>query len=69
MNKKINFLFLNINLFNYFKAKEMYKRLLHPFSTKNEEVKREVKEVYEEKCENVVPTKRFIFIKIKIPEC
>lgn len=33
----------------------MEKRLLHPFSTKNEEIKRETREVYEEKCETVVP--------------
>ena len=36
-------------------ANQFIKRLLHPFSTKNEEIKRETREVYEEKCENVVP--------------
>jgi hypothetical protein len=40
-------------------AEEFFKRLLHPFSTKNEEMKRETREVYEEKCESVVPTQRF----------
>jgi len=39
-------------------ASEFFKRLFHPFSTKNEEIKRETKEVYEEKCESVVPTQR-----------
>ena len=29
--------------------------LFHPGKTKNEEIKRETREVYEEKCENVVP--------------
>ena len=40
-------------------AVEFFKRLFHPFSTKNEEIKRETREVYEEKCESVVPTQRF----------
>ncbi len=40
-------------------AVEFFKRLFHPFSTKNEEMKRETREVYEEKCESVVPTQRF----------
>jgi hypothetical protein len=40
-------------------AQEFFKRLLHPFSSKNEEIKRETREVYEEKCESVVPTQRF----------
>ena len=39
-------------------ASEFFKRLFHPFSTKNEEIKRETREVYEEKCESVVPTQR-----------
>jgi hypothetical protein len=39
-------------------AHEFLKRLLHPFSSKNEEIKRETREVYEEKCEHVIPTKR-----------
>lgn len=34
------------------------KRLFHPFSTKNEEIKRETREVYEEKCESIVPGQR-----------
>jgi hypothetical protein len=34
------------------------KRFLHPFSTKCEEQKREVKERYEEKCEHIIPLKR-----------
>lgn len=38
-------------------ATEFYKRLFH-FGTKNEEIKRETREVYEEKCESIVPTKR-----------
>lgn len=37
----------------------LMKRLFHPFSTKNEEIKRETREVYEEKCESIVPTQRF----------
>ena len=40
-------------------ANQFLKRLLHPFSSKNEEIKRETREVYEEKCEHVIPTKRF----------
>lgn len=39
-------------------ANQFLKRLLHPFSSKNEEIKRETREVYEEKCEHVIPTKR-----------
>ena len=39
-------------------AVEFLKRLLHPFSTRNEEQKRETVEVYEEKCKSIVPTKR-----------
>lgn len=39
-------------------ANEFIKRLLHPFSSKNEEIKRETREVYEEKCEHVIPLKR-----------
>ena len=39
-------------------ASEFLKRFLHPFSSKNEEIKRETREVYEEKCESVVPTQR-----------
>ena len=39
-------------------ASEFFKRLFHPFSTKNEEIKRETREVYEEKCESVIPTQR-----------
>ena len=38
-------------------ANEFYKRMFH-FGTKNEEIKRETKEVYEEKCESIVPTQR-----------
>lgn len=41
-------------------AVEFYKRLFH-FGTKNEEIKRETKEVYEEKCESIVPTQRFVW--------
>ena len=39
-------------------ATQFLKRLFHPFSTKNEEIKRETREVYEEKCESIVPTQR-----------
>ena len=39
-------------------ANQFLKRLLHPFSSKNEEIKRETREVYEEKCEHVIPLKR-----------
>lgn len=39
-------------------AVEFYKRLFHPFSTRCEEQKRETKEVYEEKCESIVPFQR-----------
>ena len=38
-------------------AVNFYKRLFH-FGTKNEEIKRETREVYEEKCESIVPTQR-----------
>lgn len=41
-------------------ASEFFKRsFFHPFSTKNEEIKRETREVYEEKCESIIPTQRF----------
>ncbi|CAF0890648.1 unnamed protein product [Brachionus calyciflorus] len=41
-------------------ANEFFKRtLFHPFSTKNEEIKRETREVYEEKCESIIPFQRF----------
>lgn len=41
-------------------AAEFFKRsFFHPFSTKNEEIKRETREVYEEKCESIIPTQRF----------
>ena len=37
-------------------ALNFFKRtFFHPGKTKNEEIKRETKEVYEEKCENIVP--------------
>lgn len=37
-------------------ASDFLKRtLFHPGKTKNEEIKRETREVYEEKCETVVP--------------
>jgi hypothetical protein len=39
-------------------AVEFFKRLFHPFSTKNEEIKRETREVYEEKCESIIPFQR-----------
>jgi hypothetical protein len=40
-------------------AIEFLKRsIFHPFSTKNEEIKRETYEVYEEKCKSIVPTQR-----------
>ena len=40
-------------------ATDFLKRsLFRSYHTKNEEVKRETKEVYEEKCRNVVPTLR-----------
>ena len=39
-------------------ASKFFKRLLHPFSTKCEEQKREVRERFEEKCESVVPFQR-----------
>jgi len=39
-------------------ASQFLKRLFHPFSTKNEEIKRETVEVYEEKCESIVPGQR-----------
>ncbi len=39
-------------------ANQFLKRLFHPFSTKNEEIKRETIEVYEEKCESIVPGQR-----------
>ena len=39
-------------------ASQFLKRLFHPFSTKNEEIKRETREVYEEKCESIIPTQR-----------
>ncbi len=40
-------------------ANQFLKRsLFHPFSTKNEEIKRETREVYEEKCESIVPGQR-----------
>lgn len=39
-------------------ALEFNKRLFHPFSTKNEEIKRETREVYEEKCESIIPFQR-----------
>ena len=39
-------------------ASQFLKRLFHPFSTKNEEIKRETREVYEEKCESIVPGQR-----------
>ena len=41
-------------------ATQFLKRLFHPFSTKNEEIKRETREVYEEKCESIIPGQRFI---------
>lgn len=41
-------------------AAEFFKRsFFHPFSTKNEEIKRETREVYEEKCESIIPMQRF----------
>ena len=41
-------------------AMDFFKRtFFHPFSTKNEEIKRETYEVYEEKCESIIPTQRF----------
>jgi len=40
-------------------ATQFLKRLFHPFSTKNEEIKRETIEVYEEKCESIIPGQRF----------
>jgi hypothetical protein len=40
-------------------ATQFLKRLFHPFSTKNEEIKRETREVYEEKCESIIPTQRY----------
>jgi hypothetical protein len=39
-------------------ATQFLKRLFHPFSTKNEEIKREVTEEYEEKCDSIVPGQR-----------
>ena len=36
-------------------ATRFLRSFLHPFKTKNEEIKRETREVYEEKCENVIP--------------
>ena len=37
-------------------ALNFFKRtFFHPGKTKNEEIKRETREVYEEKCENIVP--------------
>lgn len=39
-------------------ALQFFSRLFHPFSTKNEEIKRETTEVYEEKCRSIVPTQR-----------
>ena len=40
-------------------AIEFLKRtFFHPFSTRNEEQKRETYEVYEEKCKSIVPTQR-----------
>ncbi len=39
-------------------ASQFLKRLFHPFSTKNEEIKRETREVYEEKCESIIPGQR-----------
>merc|ERR1712122_430398 len=40
-------------------ATQFLKRLFHPFSTKNEEIKRETTEVFEEKCESIIPGQRF----------
>lgn len=40
-------------------ASQFLKRLFHPFSTKNEEIKRETIEVYEEKCESIIPGQRY----------
>jgi hypothetical protein len=40
-------------------AHEFFQRLFHPGKTKNEEIKREVRERFEEKCESVVPGQRF----------
>jgi hypothetical protein len=34
--------------------------IFHPFSTRNEEQKRETYEVYEEKCKSIVPTQRYL---------
>ena len=51
-------------------ATQFLKRLFHPFSTKNEEIKRETREVYEEKCESIIPGQRFIFNnKLLFYEC
>ncbi len=37
-------------------ALNFFKRtFFHPGKTKNEEIKRETREVYEEKCENIIP--------------
>jgi uncharacterized protein YfbU (UPF0304 family) len=48
----------NSEILDQQEASEFFKRLFHPFSTKIEEIKRETREVYEEKCESVVPTQR-----------
>lgn len=49
---------LDSNMIDQEDASQFLKRLFHPFSTKNEEIKRETREVYEEKCESIIPGQR-----------